>query len=109
MVAEAACVFRCPSKLAAVDAALPWSGQWRQRSSWAVQQVMNALADSLMFYSLPKEWWSRTRTNNPLERPIRTLRMRLRTMGCFHDVPAVEPAVFGQFARWHKIKLTHNS
>ena len=108
MVAEAACLFRCPSKLAAVDAALAWAGRWRQRNASAVEQFVSGLSDSLMFYQMPQRWWRRVRTNNPLERLIRTLRMRLDIMGCFHDAPAVERAVFGQLARWHKIKLTHN-
>ena len=109
MVAQAGCIFRCPSKLAAVDAAVAWEKRWKQMSPWAVQCFMDGLADSLTFYSLPSDWWTRTRTNNPLERLIETLRMRLRPMGCFHDHPAIERAVFGQLARWHKIKLTHNS
>ena len=37
------------------------------------------------------------------------LRQRLRPMGCFHDHAAIERAVFGQLARWHKIKLTQNT
>lgn len=109
LVAEASCIFRCPSKLAAAEAAAAWAQRWRLRSPWAIQQFMDGLEDSLMFYSLPKVWWKRTRTNNPMERQIRTLRQRLRPMGCFHDQPAVERAVFGQLLRWHKIKLTHNT
>ena len=70
---------------------------------------MDGLGDSLVFYTLPKTWWRRARTNNPLELLIRTLRQRLRPMGCFHDEAAIERAVFGQLLRWHKIKLTHNS
>ena len=109
LVAEAGCIFRCPSKLAAAEAAAAWAQRWRLRSPWAIQQFMDGLEDSLMFYSLPKVWWKRTRTNNPMERQIRTLRQRLRPMGCFHDQPAVERAIFGQLLRWHKIKLTHNT
>jgi len=108
MVSEAARIFRCPSRLAAVDEAVAWAGRWRHRNVLAVQQFMGGLTDSLSFYNLPKVWWTRVRTNNPMERLIRTLRMRLDNMGCFHDVPAVERAVFGQLTRWHKIKLTHN-
>jgi transposase-like protein len=67
---------------------------------------MDGLSDSLTFYDLPCEWWKRARTNNPKERQIRTLRMRLNSMGYFHDVPAVERAVFGQLLRWHKITIT---
>jgi transposase-like protein len=101
MVKEASNIFRCPTKSAAVDQAVAWARQWRHREPWAVQQFMTDLGDSLMFYSLPKDWWRRTRTNNYLERLIRTLRMRLRNMGCHYDKPAVERAVFGQLARWH--------
>jgi len=109
MLAEAACVFRCPSRQAAVDAALAWARRWKASAPWAVQHFMTDLTDSLRFYSLPEDWWRRVRTNNPLERLIRTLRMRLRPMGCFHDHPAIERAIFGQLLRWHKIKLTHNT
>jgi len=109
MAAEAGCIFRCPSKRAAVDAAIAWARRWKPLAAWAVQEFMDGLTDSLSFYSLPSEWWERARTNNPQERLIRTLRQRLRPMGCFHDESAIERAVFGQLARWHKIKLTHNT
>ena len=72
--------------------------------------TVKALQDSLTFYTLAKRWWRRTRTNNAVERLIRTLRMRLHPMGCFHDEAAVERAVFGQLLRWHLIpKLTHSA
>ena len=101
MVKEASNIFRCPTKLAAVDQACAWAGQWRELEPWAVQRFMNDIGDSLMFYSLPKVWWRRVRTNNYLERLIRTLRTRLDNMGVHYDAPAVHRAVFGQLARWH--------
>ena len=101
MVKAAARVFRCPSKPAAVEQAVAWASQWRDLERAAVWRFMVDLTDSLMFYSLPKDWWKRVRTNNKLERLIRTLRMRLRNMGVFHDRPAVNRAVFGQLLRWH--------
>ena len=106
MVSEAACIFRCESFEAALDVAGAWGRRWRRLSPWAVEQFLYGLRDSLRFYELPKWWWKRVRTNNPLERLIRTLRDRLRPMGCFHDEWAIERAVFGQLLRWHKIKLT---
>ncbi len=84
-----------------MDQAVAWGRRWRGQEPWAVQQFMSDIGDSLMFYGLPKDWWKRVRTNNYLERLIRTLRMRLDTMGCHYDKPAVERAVFGQLARWH--------
>lgn len=103
MLAEASCIFRCPSRQAAGDAAAAWAARWEPINRWAVQQFMDGLEDSLLFYQMPQTWWRRVRTNNPLERLIRTLRMRLGNMGCFHDNPAVERAVFGQLARWHRL------
>ena len=109
MVAEAACIFRCPSLQAAMDVAVAWVRRWKPKAPWAVQQFADGLTDSLTFYNLPKVWWKRARTNNPLERLIRTLRQRLRPMGCFHDQPAVERAVFGQLLRWKFLpELTHS-
>jgi transposase-like protein len=101
MVKEASDIFRCPTKWAAMDRALAWAGQWRQREPWAVRRFLEDIGDSLTFYSLPEIWWKRVRTNNYLERLIRTLRMRLDPMGVHYDAPAVERAVFGQLARWH--------
>jgi len=110
MVRQAARIFHCPSKTAAVDAAIAWATHWKQTDPWAVRHFMDGLSDSLTFYCLPKTWWRRTRTNNTLERTIRTLRIRLRPMGCFYNEPAIERAVLGQLARWHLIpKLTHNT
>ena len=109
MVAEAACIFRCETFEGALEVAGSWRQRWQQSNSWAVEKFLYGLRDSLKFHELPKPWWKRVRTNNPMERLIRTLRSRLDPMGCFHDEPAVERAVFGQILRWHKIKLTHNT
>lgn len=108
MLLEAGCIFRCPSKPAALEAALAWARRWKSSAPAAVATFMEDLTDSLTFYSLPSQWWRRARTNNPLERLIETLRMRLNPMGCFHDQRAIERAVFGQLLRRHLIKLTHN-
>ena len=109
MVQEAACVFRCESLGAALDTAAAWRIRWKRTAPSAVEQFVHGIRNSLMFYELPKRWWKRVHTNNHMERQIRTLRQRLRLMGCFHDESAVERAVFGQLLRWHKIKLTHNT
>jgi transposase-like protein len=109
MLAEAACLFRCPSRPAALDRAAEWAQRWHQTAPVAVAHFLHDLSDSLNFYELPITWWKRVRTNNPLERLIRTLRQRLRPMGCFANEPAIERAVFGQLLRRHKINLTHNT
>ena len=110
MVAEAACIFRCPSAPAALEAAVAWAKRWKPHAPWAVQQFLTDLQDSLRFYRLPKSWWRRVRTNNPLECRMRSRRQRLRPLGCFHDEPAIERAVFGQTLRWHRTpEVTYNT
>jgi putative transposase len=109
MLGEAACIFRCPSREAALDAAGRWRQRWDPIDPVAVDHFLENLSDSVNFYDLPMNWWKRVRTNNPLERFIRTLRSRLRPMGCFANEPAIQRAVFGQLLRRHKIKLTHNT
>ena len=110
LVRQAARIFRAGSKLAAWQIAARWADRWRTQAPWVVQWFLDGLGDNLMFYTLPKAWWRRTRTNNPLERVIRTLRQRLRPMGCFHDQAAIERAVRGQLARWHLLpELTQDS
>jgi putative transposase len=109
MLAEAACIFRCPSREAALEAAGAWGMRWHEQAPVATAHFLEDIADSVNFYELPMTWWKRVRTNNPLERLIRTLRQRLRPMGTFANEPAIERAVFGQLLRRHKIKLTHKA
>jgi transposase-like protein len=107
-VREAACVFRCESLGAALDVPGAWRVRWERVDPSAVGQFSYGLRDSLRFYDLPKRWWKRVHTYNPFERLIRTLRERLRPMGCFQNEAAIDRAVFGQLLRWHKTKLAHN-
>jgi transposase-like protein len=83
-------VFRCESFGAALDVAADWRVRWQRVHPLAADQFLYGLRDSLRFYDLPKHWWKRVRTNNPMERLIRTLRQRLRPMGYFQNEDAIE-------------------
>lgn len=109
MVKEAARIFRCPSRDAAINAARAWAKKWMHVAPYAVELFMEGLTDSLTFYDMPINLWKKVRTNNRLERLIRTLRTRLDPMGSFQNENAALRAVFGQLLRWHKINLTHNT
>jgi transposase-like protein len=103
MVREAARIFRCPSVEVAREVADAWARRWQAGQPRIVHWFMTALDDHLTFYHLPKRWWRRTRTTSLTERLIRTLRMRLRLMGAFHNPQAAERALFGQLLRRHLI------
>jgi putative transposase len=77
MVAEAACIFRCENFEAALDIAGSWRARWPPVDHGPVERFLFGLRARLRFYDLPKCWWKRIRTNNPLERLIRTLTARL--------------------------------
>jgi transposase-like protein len=109
MVKEAAHIFRYPSRMAALDAAVVWRNKWKKVDPYAVGLFLDGITDSLAFYDMPITLWKRVRTNNRLERFIRTLRTRLDPIGGFQNDAAAARAVFGQLLRWHKINLTHNT
>jgi putative transposase len=106
MVRQAARIFRCFSASTAAQVALAWQRKWWTVAPEEVAWFMDGLGDSLLFYDLPERWWRKARTTNPVERLIRTLRMRLRPIGAFYDDPAAERAIFGQLLRWHLIPET---
>ena len=109
MVREAARIFRSSSRSTAVEVALAWEKRWWKQAPEAVAWFLEGLSESLMFYDLPEKWWRQARTTNRVERLIRTLRMRLRPMGTFHNVHAAERALFGQLLRWRLIEhITHS-
>ena len=108
MVRQAARIFRASSRATAAETALAWERRWWRATPEAVAWFLEGLSQSLMFYELPERWWRAARTTNRVERLIRTLRMRLRPMGTFHNRPAAERALFGQLLRWHLTEhITH--
>lgn len=109
MVRDAGRIFRSSSRSTAAEVALAWEKRWWRHDPQAVEWFMGGLSESLLFYDLPQRWWRAARTTNRVERLIRTLRMRLRPMGTFHNRPAAERALFGQLLRWHLTEhITHS-
>lgn len=51
----------------------------------ASQMVRESASETLAYMSFPREYWRRTRTNNPLERILREVRRRTRVVGSFPD------------------------
>jgi transposase-like protein len=55
------------------------------RLAKAAELVAAGVAETLSYMSLPREHWTRIRTNNPLERLNREIRRRTRVVGAFPD------------------------
>jgi len=57
----------------------------QMRLSKAAKIVKDGTVETLSYMSFPREYWTRIRTNNPLERIMREIRRRTRVVGCFPD------------------------
>lgn len=55
------------------------------RLSRATQIIAEGVHETLAYMAFPREHWSRTRTNNMLERVMREIRRRTRVVGNFPD------------------------
>ena len=57
----------------------------QMRFSKAAKNVREGTVETLSYMAFPREYWTRIRTNNPLERIMREIRRRTRVVGCFPD------------------------
>jgi transposase-like protein len=57
----------------------------QMRLKKAARIVREGISETLTYMSFPREYWTRIRTNNPLERILREVRRRTRVVGCFPD------------------------
>jgi transposase-like protein len=55
------------------------------RLGQAAEVVRAGVMETLAYMSFPREHWTRIRTNNPLERLNREIRLRTRVVGTFPD------------------------
>ncbi len=51
----------------------------------AAEKLENGLDETLTYTYFPREYWTRIRTNNGIERIMREIRRRTRVVGCFSD------------------------
>ncbi len=57
----------------------------------AAELVAAAIEETLAYYAFPEEHWTRSRTNNPLERILREIRRRTRVV--VHSPMAIPPSI----------------
>jgi len=51
----------------------------------AAKVVEDGMEDTLTYYRYPDSHWRRSRTNHPMERPIKEIRRRTKVVGAFPD------------------------
>jgi putative transposase len=94
-VAQAAAIYRAPSRHQAQRAFWRWAGRWRKRRPRAVACVERDLEELLSFFSVPTAYWRKVRTTNVIERAFREVRRRTRPMSSFTNPASCERIVFG--------------
>ncbi len=57
----------------------------KMRLHQAADKLKEGIAETLSYYSFPRQHWRRIRTNNPLERIMREIRRRTNVVGAFSD------------------------
>ncbi len=94
-VAQAAAIYRAPSRHQAQRAFRRWAGRWRKRRPRAVACVERDLEELLSFFSVPASHWKKVRTTNVIERAFREVRRRTRPMSSFTNPASCDRIVFG--------------
>ncbi len=79
--AEARLIFTASSRTEAIRRFKEWKSKWEVEAERAVRCMEKNLNDCLRFYDFPEELWTKIRTTNILERSIREIRRRTKSMG----------------------------
>ncbi len=87
----------------AIQAYKRWHTAWEERVPGAVKCLAEDIEELLTFYEMPKAYWKRLRTTNPIERQFREVRRRTRPMSCFQNRNSVERIIFAIFNRQNRI------
>ncbi len=94
-VAQAAAIYRAPSRRQAERAFRRWAASWGKRRPRAVACVQRDLEELLNFFAVPEAHWQKVRTTNVIERAFREVRRRTRPMSSFTNPESCDRIVFG--------------
>ena len=91
---EAAEIWKAPTREQARKRIDEFAPAWRRKEPRAVKDFLEQIDDTLRFYDCPVEHRSWVMCSNPLERYIRELRRRTRTMGVFQSRRSVDTLIY---------------
>lgn len=100
---DARAIYSQEDKNKAIQAYKRWNNKWKESVPEAVKCLEEDIEDLLTFYELPKAYWKKLRTTNPIERQFREVRRRTRPMSCFQNRNSVERIIFAIFNRQNRI------
>jgi putative transposase len=91
---EAAAIYDVDTAAEARERLAAFAASWRDREPQALASLEADFEKTLLFLAVPREHRSWVTTTNPLERYIRELRRRTRTMGTFQGLMSCRCLVY---------------
>lgn len=95
-------VYKAANRRSAERAYIAWARRWKDAYAAAVKCVEDDLEVLLTFYDVPEPQRRMVRTTNPIERRMRELRRRTRSIGTFVNDASIERIVYGLVAYWNR-------
>lgn len=95
-------VYAAANRRQAEKALEAWAKRWRSQYEAAVLCVDEDLENLLAVFELPEAHRRMMRTTNPIERWMRELRRRTRSIGTFVNDASIERIVYGLIAYWNQ-------
>lgn len=95
-------VYNAENRRQAEKAYIRWARRWKDRYEKAVQCVEDDLDALLACYDVPAPHRRMVRTTNPIERRMRELRRRTRSIGTFVNDASLKRIVYGLVAYWNR-------
>jgi putative transposase len=94
--AETSAIFQADSRQEALQRLKVFHQRWHPKEPRAVNAFLRDIELSLTFFSQPKNKWKQLATNNIIERQLREIRRRVRTIDSFQDEQSCERIVYTQ-------------
>lgn len=95
-------VYKADNRREAERAYVRWARRWKDLYAAAVKCVEDDLDALLAFLAVPAAHRKMVRTTNPIERRMRELRRRTRSIGTFMNDASLERIVYGLVAYWNR-------
>jgi len=94
MMRDACAIYEARDALGARFAKNAFARAWARWERKAVKNFTRDFEKTIAFYEVEREMQKRVRTNNPLERRIREVRRRTKTMGAFKDAKSADRMIY---------------
>lgn len=94
ILTEAAAIYRAPSAVEARARAEDWARRWTEEEPQAVRAFLSRWERTIIYYRFEPEVWRKIRTTNRLERYLRELRRRLKSICACRNEASIDRMLY---------------